>query len=533
MTKPSAIGSKIRHIRHRLGLTQVEMARRLDLSASYLNLIEHDQRPLTAKLAARFGEVFAVEAHALSDDGERDVVAELGDILADPVFGADPIDQAEAVAAVRASAAASAAMLRLYHAYRSQRDTAGELGEALRQRDALSSVNYEFRTMVTAIRSFAEILTDNPDLDLDQRRRFLGIIIEDSKRLIPLFGDLLEGDSRADLPTDADRRPPTEDVADFFNANDGYFAELEDVAEAIRRTAGIDSAATYERLAECLRRDHGIVCRIVSAVPRQTAGGHAGDRKRLDVLETLPSEARLLSVARGLVAARCADSIARCSDAARWSSPEARAAALGALSDYVADAVLMPYDLFLAAAREFRHDVERLMRRFGVGFEQACRRLTTLKRPAAKGIPFHLVKVDMAGNVTWRLGSSGFRIPRYGGTCTLWNVHSAFLMPSVTRAQLSRMPDGATYFSIARAIPSETPEVVGSPRFCAIELGCDASFARDIVYADGLDLSSRAAAVAVGTTCRLCERPACTQRALPPFRRSARMPAEEPTQITG
>ena len=65
----SAIGSRIRQARRRLGLTQVEMARRLDLSASYLNLIEHDQRPVTAKLLLRFREVFDIDTDALSDGG--------------------------------------------------------------------------------------------------------------------------------------------------------------------------------------------------------------------------------------------------------------------------------------------------------------------------------------------------------------------------------------------------------------------------------------------------------------------------------
>jgi len=205
---------------------------------------------------------------------------------------------------------------------------------------------------------------------------------------------------------------------------------------------------------------------------------------------------------------------------------EARATALSALADYAAAAILLPYDAFREAARELRHDVERLQRRFGIGFEPVCRRLTTLQRPGARGVPFYIVKVDMAGNVLWRLGSAGMRVPRFGGVCPLWNVHAAFLTPGVTRAQLSRMPGGTTYFSFARAVRAEEPEVVGSPRFSAIELGCDASFARQIVYADGLELGAGAAALPIGTTCRLCERMDCSARALPPLRRPAAVAAD-------
>jgi len=53
--------------------------------------------------------------------------------------------------------------------------------------------------------------------------------------------------------------------------------------------------------------------------------------------------------------------------------------------------------------------------------------LSTLQRPGARGVPFYIVKVDMAGNVTWRLGSAGVRVPRFGAVCPLWNVHAAFL----------------------------------------------------------------------------------------------------------
>jgi predicted transcriptional regulator len=146
-----------------------------------------------------------------------------------------------------------------------------------------------------------------------------------------------------------------------------------------------------------------------------------------------------------------------------------------------------------------------------------CRRLTTLQRPGAKGIPFHLVRVDMAGNVTWRFSASGLRIARFGGVCPLWNLHAAFLTPGIVRTQLSRMPDGLRYFSIARTLGSDGPPR-HAPRPSAIELGCEVSSAADIAYADGMNLGDGNAAVPIGTTCRLCERTDCPERVLPPFR---------------
>jgi len=480
--EPMKLGRRVRRLRERLGLSQVEMARRLRLSASYLNLIEHDQRPLTSKLARRLGEVFEVDSSPFTETESGRIVNDLTEALADPVFGGRVLAPDEVRDGVGASADLGRALLDLYRAYRHAREQVDSLGEELRNREVLAAVSYEFRGIVAAIRSVAEILQDNPDLESDQRRRFIGIIVQDSQRLVPLFGGLLEAEGG--LAANGDHRLPNEDVADFLLANAGYFAELEQAADEGRGGLGSDEAASPD----------------------------------LQIREMLSLEARKLAAAKALAMARSREVIERCVDVARWAAPEARAGAVSALADYVAAAILMPYDAFLGAARDMRYDIERLQRRFGVGFEQVCRRLTTLQRPGARGVPFHMVKVDMAGNVTWRLGSAGVRVPRFGGVCPLWNVHAAFLAPGVTRAQLSRMPDGTSYFSFARAIRAEEPETAGSPRFLAIELGCDVSFARDIVYADGLALGASGAAVPVGTTCRLCERPDCAARVLPPLR---------------
>jgi predicted transcriptional regulator/transcriptional regulator with XRE-family HTH domain len=486
---PLKLGRRVRRLREQIGLTQVAMARRLGLSASYLNLIEHDQRPLTAKLARRLSEALPVGIAAFSETESGRLASDVAEALADPVFGGRAIAQEEIRDGVGASAGLGRAVLDLYRAYRTAREQVESLGEEMRNREVLAGMNYEFRGIVAAMRSLAEILRDNPDLEPETRRRFTDIIVEDSKRLVPLFGGLLETDARAAAP--ADQRPPTEDVADFLLTNAGYFGELEEAADAVRATLGDGTLA-----------DDG------------------------DLSETLSLEARRLAAAKGLATKRCGAVIERCVDTVRWADGEARAAAVSALADYVAAAILMPYDAFQRAARELRHDIERLQRRFGVGFEQVCRRLTTLQRTGARGVPFYIVKVDMAGNVTWRLGSAGVRVPRFGGVCPLWNVHAAFLAPGVTRAQLSRMPDGTTYFSFARAIRVDEPEIAGSPRFSAIELGCDVSFAREIVYADGLALEAGAAAVPVGTTCRLCERAECPARVLPLLRQATTVAAD-------
>ncbi|WP_216076026.1 short-chain fatty acyl-CoA regulator family protein, partial [Acinetobacter baumannii] len=63
---------------------------------------------------------------------------------------------------------------------------------------------------------------------------------------------------------------------------------------------------------------------------------------------------------------------------------------------------ILPYGAFLNAAEVEHYDIERLARRYGVGFETICHRLSTLQRPGARGVPFFFVRVDRAGNISKR-----------------------------------------------------------------------------------------------------------------------------------
>jgi hypothetical protein len=58
--------------------------------------------------------------------------------------------------------------------------------------DFLSTVSHELRTPLTSIRSFSEILFDNPDLGLGDRRKFLAVIVKESERLTRLINQILD-----------------------------------------------------------------------------------------------------------------------------------------------------------------------------------------------------------------------------------------------------------------------------------------------------------------------------------------------------
>ncbi len=204
-------------------------------------------------------------------------------------------------------------------------------------------------------------------------------------------------------------------------------------------------------------------------------------------------------------------------DLARFQSEDARAIAKIGLANYFAGAALLPYTPFLQTARETRHDLEVLADRFGASIEQVAHRLSTLQRPKARGIPFFFVRVDQAGNITKRHSATRMQFARYGGACPLWNVHRAFETPGRFLRQLAETPDGVRYLSVARDASKTGGSFHAPVRRYAIALGCEVQHAGELVYADDLDVDNPQAFSPIGISCRICERPDCHQRSVPPL----------------
>jgi predicted transcriptional regulator/DNA-binding XRE family transcriptional regulator len=88
-------GHRVRRLRRAAALTQSAMAERLDVSPSYLNLIERNQRPLTAALMLRLADLFDFDPRSLAADEPGGGADALRRRLADPLFADIPVDRAE------------------------------------------------------------------------------------------------------------------------------------------------------------------------------------------------------------------------------------------------------------------------------------------------------------------------------------------------------------------------------------------------------------------------------------------------------
>ena len=276
----------------------------------------------------------------------------------------------------------------------------------------------------------------------------------------------------------------------------------------------------FAALATRLREKHSVVTRIMPVdVMRETLRRFDRHRRQLLISELVDGPGRAFQLAFQIGLAECSASFDAIVNRAGPLDDTPRRLYRITLANYFAAAVMMPYQAFHGAAEALNYDVHVLAQRFNAGFEQVCHRLTTLQRPNARGVPFFLLRVDNAGNVSKRFSSGTFPFSKFGGTCPLWNVHSTFDTPDRLLKQVIELPDGTRYFSIAQMVRRPVaPHPQPQPRF-AIGLGCEIRHATKLVYATGMDLE-KAEGTPIGVNCRLCERENCSQRAEPPITRT-------------
>ena len=121
MSRP-LIGRTVRRIRLEQGLTQQVLASRLGISASYLNLLEHDQRNVTASLLLKLAEVLSIDLTSLSGASERQLETGLREVFADQLLASEPVPDSEIESLAAGNPNASRAILALYRAWRVARE---------------------------------------------------------------------------------------------------------------------------------------------------------------------------------------------------------------------------------------------------------------------------------------------------------------------------------------------------------------------------------------------------------------------------
>ena len=450
------VGPRFRRIRRQLGLSQTQMAEGLGISPSYINLIERNQRPVSAQILLRMAEVYDLDLRDLAAGDDDRAFAELNEIFSDPLFRQMEIPKQELRDLAELSPGAAHALQRLYSAY-----------VEARRGETLAASRFAGR---------------------DEPARY--------------------------------EANPIERVRDLIEAHRNHFPALEVAAEKMRDELDAPAHELFRALSERLRERHGVLVRVLPVdVMRDTLRRFDRHRRHLLLSELVDGAGRVFQTAFQLALLEGGPLIDEI--VTRSGEHDASVARLFriSLANYFAGAVTMPYARFHEAAEALAYDIGLLGQRFGASFEQISHRLTTLQRPTARGVPFFMLRVDHAGNVSKRFSSGTFPFSKFGGTCPLWNVHATFDTPGKIVTQVIELPDGTRYFSVAQTVRRPVaPHAQPQPRY-AIGLGCEVKYASRLVYSAGINLATTEA-MPIGVNCRLCERVNCAQRAEPPLTRT-------------
>ena len=476
------VGSRVRQLRRERDLSQAQLAATLGLSASYVNQIEHDQRPMTLPVLKKITDSFGVDATFFAREDSTRLLAELQDVVLDREIWPTPVDVTELADLVRNHPTLARAMIDMHSRYRNVSDK----------------------------------------LTLATEERIQGSAVMSITPRGELFGRV-SGPEAFSMPH--------EEVRDYFYARQNYVDVLDVQAEKLATELNLSSTQirhTEQVLIERLSTQHQVKV-VLSRDMGDTQHHFDPETKQLLVSAVMRPGQIAFRLATELAYLEAGDTISSLVELGHFTSDASRRLASRGLATYWAAALLLPYGQFHTSAEESRYDLEFLMREYGVGYETVCHRLSTMQRPSLRGVPFTFVRVDRAGNMSKRQSASGLHLSGSGGTCPLWNVYETFSYPGKIMRQIAQMPDGRTYLWVARTVNHHRSEWGNPGKLFAIGLGCELRQAHRMVYSEGLDLQDTSAATPIGSGCRLCPRPNCPQRAFPPIHRPVEIDAHRST----
>ena len=158
------MGPRLKRIRRDLSLTQANFASDLEISPSYVALMERNQRPVTAELLLKLARTYRIDLAQLADDGIEDLTARLQAVLSEPLFTDIDLPAIDISDVTTSYPAFAEALVRLHSAYSEE-----QLELAQRRETTLGSVRTgqlapdpvsEVRNFLTARRNYFPLLDD-------------------------------------------------------------------------------------------------------------------------------------------------------------------------------------------------------------------------------------------------------------------------------------------------------------------------------------------------------------------------------------
>jgi len=448
------IGPKIKAFRRKLGIQANKLADQLGISPSYLNLIEGGKRKIDGDLLLKVCQELKIELSDLAAKSDLNLLNNISELLDDQLFEDLDILGPEIKDLVNTNPKIARALIKL--------------GDNFKQKD---------HDIVNRVENLS------------------GKIIDSRKAAFP--GEI---------------------VSDFLQENKNYFPKLEDFSNSVFEKIQVNNRATYMALCDFLKKEHGILVKDVLPEEGKPFSKIFNKNKReLLLSDYVALETKKLYVSSQIAHEGAIKDINEYLSKFSFPSEESKKLTKVALLNYCGAAILMPYKLFHTECMKNKYDLELLQNTFATTFEQIAHRVTCLQDPKLLGIPFHFLRVDIAGNISKRFSLSGIEIPRYGGACPRWNVYSAFTRPGVIQAAVSKMSNGEKYVCIAKTVEKGVGRFGEAKSILSIGLGCEAKYAKDFVYTENLNINEKKTEIPIGVSCRTCDRLDCSQRAFPPL----------------
>jgi predicted transcriptional regulator/DNA-binding Xre family transcriptional regulator len=448
------IGPKIKAFRRQLGLQANKLAEDLSISPSYLNLIEAGKRKIDGDLLLKICERLNIDLSHLNAKSDINLENTISEILDDKLFEDLDILAPEVKDLVSTNPKIGKAIVRL--------------GDILKKKD---------HELINKIEKISGKIVDN------RKNSF-----------------------------------PGEVISDFLQEQKNYFPKLEEFANKVFQKIQIDNRTRYLSLCEYLKTEYSITVKdVIPEENKPFSKIYNKQNKELLLSDYSSLETKKLHAAAQIAQLGAMKEVDYYLSKFSFPTLESKNLTKVALLNYCGAAILMPYKLFHTECKKLKYDLELLQNTFATSFEQVAHRVTCLQDPKLPGIPFHMLRVDMAGNISKRFSLSGIEIPRYGGACPRWNVYSAFTRPGVMQVAVSKMTNGEKYVCIARTVEKGIGRYGQAKSILSIGLGCDAKYAKDFVYTQNLNIQDKQNEIPIGVSCRTCDRLDCSQRAFPPL----------------
>ncbi len=537
------IGKKIKVFRQKLGLQAKKLAEEIRISPSYLNLIESGKRKIDSDLLLRICQELRIELSdlignqnidlnnskiAISNYSRKKDIKELN-LKIGPKIKAFRRQLGIQANTLSLQLGISPSYLNLIESGKRKID--GDLILKICKELKIQLSDLTSKTDLNLENNISELLGDELFEDLD----ILGPEVKDlvntnpkiAKALIKLGDNFKQKDHEIVNRVEnlsgkiIDNRKgsfPGEVVSDFLQENKNYFPKLENFANEVFNEIKINNRATYMSLCNFLKNKYGI--KVKDVLPKEEkpfSKMFYKKNRELLLSDYVALETKKLYAGAQIAQEGAMDIIDNYLSNFSFPSDESKKLTKVALLNYCGAAILMPYKMFHNECMKQKYDLELLQNTFACTFEQIAHRVTCLQDPDLPGIPFHFLRVDVAGNISKRFSLSGIEIPRYGGACPRWNVYSAFSRPGVIQAALSKMTNGEKYVCIARTVEKGVGRYGRKKSMLSIGLGCEAKYAKDFIYTEHMDLSDKKSEIPIGVSCRTCDRLDCSQRAFPPL----------------